>query len=153
MATTTTTSTNKVTRKQVYAVLCDNADALAPLFEGAGLNANLAQNVLSKALKAVSTPAAPKGETAEAKENKRVAYQFAGTLDPDELFVPAAILGAFPILRSSQKATAVARAGAAAGYFESHVLTCKVGGFKKSTRVYRLLTEIGRPWGDEVAAE
>ncbi len=149
MATTTTTS--KVTRKQVYTVLCENADALKPLFEGAGLNATLAQNVLNKALKAVSTVAAPKGETVEAKENKKTAYQFAGMVEPSTLFVPRDILNAFPILRSSQKATSVARAGLGAGYFESHVLTSKVGDYKKGTRVYRLLTEVGRAWGDESA--
>ena len=151
MATTTTTS--KVTRKQVYTVLCDNEDALKPLFEGAGLNAALAQNVLKKALKAVSTVAAPKGETAEAKENKKTAYQFAGMVEPAALFVPRDILSAFPILRSSQKATSVARAGVGAGYFESHVLTCKVGDHKKGTRVYRLLADAETPWGDEGAAE
>lgn len=146
MATTTTNS--KVTRKQVYTVLCGNPDTLAPLFEGAGISASQAMTILQKALKTVSTVAAPKGETAEAKANKATAYKFAGTLDPDALFVPRDILSAFPILRSSQKATSVARAGVTAGYFESHVLTCAVGDFKKSTRVYRLLTEIGRAWPD-----
>lgn len=149
----TTTNTSKVTRKQVYTVLCANPDALAPLFEGAGLNANLAQNVLNKALKAVSTPAAPKGETAEGRENKKTAYLFAGTVEPGSLFVPRDILSAYPILRSSQKATSVARAGVGAGYFESHVLACKVGEHKKGTRVYRLLADTDTPWGDEVVAE
>ena len=142
---------NTVTRKQVYTVLCGNPGALKPLFEDAGVDADAAIEVLNKALAAVSKTAPRPEETREFAANKRTAYQFAGTLDPDDLFVPAEILDATPILRSSQKATAVARAGAAAGYFESHVLANKVGGFKKGTRVYRLLTEIGRPWGDESA--
>lgn len=144
-------TTNKVTRKQVYTVLCGNADALKPLFEGAGVDASAAIEVLNKALAAVSKVAPRPEETREFAANKRTAYQFAGTLDPEVLFVPAAILDANPILRTSQKATAVARAGVAAGYFESHVLTSAVGGFKKGIRVYRLLTEVGRAWGDESA--
>lgn len=140
-----------VTRKQVYTVLTSNADALKPLFEGAGVNADAAIEVLNKALAAASKTAPRPEETREFAANKRTAYAFAGALDPDALFVPAAILDANPILRSSQKATAVARAGVTAGYFESHVLTSAAGGFKKGTRVYRLLTEIGRPWGDESA--
>lgn len=147
MATTTTTS--KVTRKQVYSVLVQNADALKPLFEGAGVDADAATEVLNKALAAVSKAAPRPEETREFAANKQIAYQFAGTLDPDDFFVPAEILDANPILRSSQKATAVARAGERAGYFESHVLTRKVGGFKKNTRVYRLLSDADTPWGDE----
>ena len=144
-------TTNKVTRKQVYTALCENTDALKPIFEGAGVDADAAIEVLNKALAAVSKTVTRPEETRESAANKRTAYQFAGALDPDVLFVPAAILDAFPILRTSQKAVAVARAGAAAGYFESHVLTRAVGGFKKKTRVYRLLTEVGRAWGDESA--
>ncbi len=144
-------SKNTVTRKQVYTVLCENADALTPLFDGAGIDSHAAIEVLNKALAAVSKVAPRPEETREFAANKRVAYTFAGTLDPDTLFVPAAILDANPILRTSQKATAVARAGVSAGYFESHVLTSAVGGFKKGTRVYRLLTEVGRAWGDTTA--
>lgn len=144
-------ATSKVTRKSVYSALCAHTDALAPIFEGEGIDPTAACEVLSKALAAVSKVAPRPEETREFAANKKVAYQFAGTLDPDALFVPAAILNAYPILRSSQKATAVARAGVTAGYFESHVLTSAVGGFKKGTRVYRLLSETGREWGDTVS--
>lgn len=143
-------ATNKVTRKQVYTALVDNANALTDVFEGAGIDAQAAIEVLRKALAAVSKSAPRPEETLEGKRNKKIAYQFAGTLDPDTLFVPRAILDAFPELLRSQKATAVATAGVKAGYFESHVLTSKVGDFKKGTRVYRLLAEVGRDWGDDV---
>ena len=145
-------ATSKVTRKQVYTALCAHPDALKPVFEGEGIDASATIEVLNKALAAVSKVAPRPEETREFAANKRTAYQFAGSLDPDALFVPAAILDAFPILRTSQKATAVARAGVSAGYFESHVLTSAVGGFKKGTRVYRLLTEVGREWGDTLNA-
>lgn len=46
-----------VTRKQVYTVLTSNADALKPLFEGAGVNADAAIEVLNKALAAASKTA------------------------------------------------------------------------------------------------
>lgn len=144
-------ATSKVTRKQVYTALVAHADALKPVFEGEGIDANAAIEVLNKALAAVSKTAPRPEETREFAANKQTAYKFAGSLDPDALFVPAAILDACPILRTSQKATAVARAGVSAGYFESHVLTSAVGGFKKGTRVYRLLTEVGREWGDTLA--
>ncbi len=140
---------NKVTRKAVYSALCAHADELTSIFEGEGIDPAAACEVLSKALAAVSKTSPRPTETREFAANKKVAYQFAGTRVPDALFVPAAILNAHPILLSSQKATAVARAGVAAGYFESHVLTNAVGGFKKGTRVYRLLSETGREWGDE----
>lgn len=141
-------ATNKVTRKQVYTVLVDNADALTDVFEGAGIDAQAATEVLRKALAAVSKSAPRPEETLEGKRNKKIAYQFAGTLDPDTLFVPRAVLNAFPELIRSQKATAVVTAGVKAGYFETHVLTRKVGDFKKGTRVYRLLTEVDRAWDD-----
>ena len=144
-------ATSKVTRKQVYSALVAHPDALKPVFEGEGIDASAAIEVLNKALAAVSKTAPRPEETREFAANKRQAYLFAGSLDPETLFVPAAILNAYPILRTSQKATAVARAGVTAGYFESHVLTSAVGGFKKGTRVYRLLTEVGREWGDTPA--
>lgn len=140
--------TNKVTRKQVYTALVEDLDALAPVFEGAGLDPADAGEVLRKALAAVSKAAVRPEETEVAAENKRLAYKFAGTLDPDALFTPRAVLDAFPVLLHSQKATSVVRAGVAAGFFESHVLTEKTGDFKKGTRVYRLLTEVGREWPD-----
>lgn len=141
-------ATSKVTRKQVFGVLCDNADALVPMFEGAGLDSRAAVEVLNKALASVSKVAPRPAETKEAAENKATAYKFAGTLDPDALFVPHDVLDAFPILRSSQKATSVVRAGVMAGYFDSHVLTRIVDGYKKGTRVYRLAGS-DAAWGDE----
>lgn len=141
-------ATSKVTRKQVFGVLCDNADALAPMFEGAGLDSRAAVEVLNKALASVSKAAPRPAETKEAAENKATAYKFAGMIDPSTLFVPHDVLDEFPILRSSQKATSVVRAGVMAGYFDSHVLTRIVEGYKKGTRVYRLAGS-DAAWGDE----
>lgn len=141
-------ATSKVTRKQVFGVLCGNADALAPMFEGAGLDSRASIEVLNKALATVSKAAPRPAETKEAAENKATAYKFAGTLDPDALFIPRDVLDAFPILRSSQKATSVVRAGVMAGFFDSHVLTCAIEGHKKGTRVYRLAGS-DAAWGDE----
>lgn len=141
-------ATSKVTRKQVFGVLCGNADALAPMFEDAGLDSRAAIEVLNKALATVSKAAPRPAETKEAAENKATAYKFAGTLDPDALFIPRDALDAFPILRSSQKATSVVRAGVMAGFFDSHVLTCAIEGHKKGTRVYRLAGS-DAAWGDE----
>lgn len=147
-------ATSKVTRKQVYKALTEAPDALTPVFEGAGLDPVAALEVLNKAYAAVCK-VAPRstGETREFKENKAAAYRFAGKVEPGQLFTSRDVVEASETYIRSQKGTAIVRAGVTAGFFEMHLLTARVGDYRKGTRVYRLLGEEQAPWGDEPAAE